>query len=313
MTAIQHTSATPERDARNQTPERDARNQTPPCASSDTQTAASLTARPIIAAAGSLTCVGLGMLLGADLTPAARHAIEQADKVFASVADGVFELWLKTLNPHFESLQPHYCEGTSRLVTYQQMVAVILQDVRAGLRVCVALYGHPGVFAWPAHRAIALARAEGFAARMLPGVSAADCLYADLGIDPGTHGCVHSEATQWLLFERTVDTAGFLILWQVGVVGDLSLSQFSTDTRYRQLLLTQLLHYYPPTHQITLYEAANLATCPPRIERCALSTLLELDISLRTTVVIPPVRERAVDSAIRAQLESLQRADSVAV
>src|SRR3546814_12671609 len=35
------------------------------------------------------------------------------------------------------------------------------------------------------HKAIAQARAEGLEAHMEAGVSAEDCLYADLGIDPG--------------------------------------------------------------------------------------------------------------------------------
>ena len=64
------------------------------------------------------------------------------------------------------------------------MAEAILEPVRAGKRVCAAFYGHPGVFVLPSHDAISRARAEGFEATMLPGVSAEDCLVADLGVDP---------------------------------------------------------------------------------------------------------------------------------
>lgn len=121
-----------------------------------------------------------------------------------------------------------YREGKSRSETYQQMVEAMLSEVRAGKRVCGAFYGHPGVFALPTHRAIQIARREGFSAHMEPGVSAEDCLYADLGIDPGKYGCQHYEASQFMLYRRRIDTSAYLVLWQVGVAGDQSFARFST-------------------------------------------------------------------------------------
>ena len=74
----------------------------------------------------------------------------------------------------------------------------MLAEVRAGRRVCGAFYGHPGVFTRVPNKAIAQARAEGFEAHMEAGVSAEDCLYADLGIDPGEVGCQQYEASQFM-------------------------------------------------------------------------------------------------------------------
>ncbi len=54
---------------------------------------------------------------------------------------------------------------------------------------------------------------------MEPGISAEDCLYADLGLDPGTYGCQHYEASNLMFYQRTIDTAAYLILWQPGVAG----------------------------------------------------------------------------------------------
>ena len=74
--------------------------------------------------AGSLVCVGLGMILGSHLGPLARSYIEQADVVFAGLSDGVVELWLQRMHPDVRSLQPYYREGKSRMQTYRQMVEV---------------------------------------------------------------------------------------------------------------------------------------------------------------------------------------------
>jgi hypothetical protein len=44
---------------------------------------------------------------------------------------------------------------------------------------------------------------DGFDAVMLPGISAEDCLFADLGIDPGMIGCQSFEATDSITFLLT--------------------------------------------------------------------------------------------------------------
>ena len=120
----------------------------------------------------------------------------------------------------------------------------MLAEVRAGKRVCGAFYGHPGVFAGVPHEAIEQARREGYDAHMEPGVSAEDCLYADLGIDPGRYGCQHFEASQLMLYRRRIDPSAYLVLWQVGVAGDRSLMRFATGAEYRQVLVDVLTRDY---------------------------------------------------------------------
>src|SRR3954470_1604006 len=110
---------------------------------------------------GSLAVVGLGMMLGAHLSPRSRSYIDQADAVFALVSDPLVELWVQDMRPDMRSLQPYYREGKVRLDSYREMVGAMLVEVRAGRRVCGIFYGHPGVFAMVPHQAVAGARAEG--------------------------------------------------------------------------------------------------------------------------------------------------------
>lgn len=256
-------------------------------------------------ASGSLVCVGIGMTLGSHITPLSRSYIEKADVVFTALSDGVVELWLAKMNSDVRSLQPLYKEGQSRMITYRGMVDAMLAEVRAGKNVCAAFYGHPGVFAWPAHKAIEIARQEGYRAHMEPGISAEDCLYADLGIDPGKYGCAHYEASQLMLYQRHIDTSAYLIVWQVGVAGDQSLARFATGSAYRQVLVDLLARDYPLEHEVAIYEAATLPIDQPRIEWLPLGKLASADIDMHATVVIPPSTTLQPNLKIRERLAML--------
>jgi uncharacterized protein YabN with tetrapyrrole methylase and pyrophosphatase domain len=255
---------------------------------------------------GSLVCVGVGMTLGSHITPLSRSYIEQADVVFTALSDGIVELWLAEMNHDVRSLQSLYKEGSSRMNTYRAMVDTMLTEVRAGKKVCAAFYGHPGVFAWPSHKAIETARTEGFEAHMEPGVSAEDCLYADVGIDPGKFGCQHYEATQLMIYRRVIDTSAYLIVWQIGVAGDQSLTRFSTTRAWLQVLADVLMRDYAPNHDVTIYEAATLPTDRAKILRLALQNLPDADLSMHATMIVPPARELEPDHEVRMRLDALE-------
>lgn len=242
------------------------------------------------------------MTLGSHITPLSRSYIEKADVVFSLMSDGIVELWVQEMHADVRSLQPYYSEGTSRLISYKAMIEAMLSEVRAGKKVCGAFYGHPGVFAWVPHRAIELAREEGYAAHMEPGVSAEDCLYADLGIDPGKYGCAHYEASQFMFYQRRIDPSAYLILWQVGVAGDQSLARFSTGSAYRQVLVDILAQDYPLDHEVIIYQAATLPIQKPRMERIKLSDLVEANVDMQVTVVVPPAKRKTKDQCVLERL-----------
>jgi Precorrin-3B methylase len=256
---------------------------------------------------GRLSCVGLGMTLGSHLTPLARSHIEQADVVFAALSDAIAEEWLKRMHPDVRSLQPYYGEGKPRMRTYREWVALMMAELRAGKRVCGVFYGHPGIFAWSPHKVIEQARAEGYEAHMEPGISAEDCLYADLGFDPGRYGCQHFEASQLLYCERRIDTAGYLVLWQVGVVGNRSVGRFDHGPAYRALLVERLEQDYPPDHEVIVYRGATLPIERARIRRMILRELAVASLTAEETVVLPPAVALQPN---RAMLERLQVLDA---
>jgi uncharacterized protein YabN with tetrapyrrole methylase and pyrophosphatase domain len=238
---------------------------------------------------GSLVVVGTGIRTVGHLTMEAVAWIKQADKVLYVVGDPIAEAMLKELNPAgAESLTVMYAEGKQRIETYNEMVERTLECIRAGMLTCMACYGHPGVFVYPSHESIRRARAEGYSARMLPGISSEDCLFADLGVDPGIGGCQSYEATDFLLNGRVIDPSSSVILWQIGVVGDATFKAAGYDLSAMPLLVERLLAIYPASHPMYLYEAAVFHGCDPIIRPITAVELANGPLSAGNTLYIPP-------------------------
>ncbi|MGH9278368.1 MAG: SAM-dependent methyltransferase [Acidimicrobiales bacterium] len=251
---------------------------------------------------GSLVVVGTGIRALGQLTVEAISHIRMADKVFYVVSDPVAEELIEHLNPKgAESLLGLYRDGRDRSETYRQMVDRVLSSVRDGLRTCLACYGHPGVFVIPSHAAIRQARAEGFSAHMLPGISAEDCLFADLGIDPARAGCQTYEATDFLLSRRVIDPSCALILWQVGVM-DWAYRSSGYSLAALPLLLERLFEYYRPDHPVVVYEAAVYAGCEAVIKTVPLLRIGEAALASSSTLFIPPARPPQVDPFMQQRL-----------
>ena len=169
---------------------------------------------------GSLTILGSG-IEAMGFTIGDEALIRAADKVLYCVADPATVVWLKELRPDALDLYVLYGEEKVRYHTYVQMTEAMLYYLRQGLDVVAIYYGHPGLFVLSTHRAVAIARREGYRAVMRPGISALDCLCADLGVDPSQPGMATYEATDMILRQRKPDTALHVVLWQVGLIGEL--------------------------------------------------------------------------------------------
>ena len=262
---------------------------------------------------GSLTVVGTGIRTVGQLTLEAVAWIRQADRVLYVVGDPIAESMIQELNPEgAESLTHFYGVGKPRIQTYTEMVERIIECVHAGETVVAACYGHPGVFVYPTHEAVRRLRAEGYSARMLPGVSAEDCLFADLGVDPGMQGCQSFEATDWLLNGRVADTSSGLVLWQIGVLGDSTFKAGAYNTTAMPLLVEKLMGFYPPTHPVYLYEAAILPNCEPIINIVSIAALPTTPMSAGYTAYLPPARAAVSDPMLVARMNAIHQAAAAA-
>jgi uncharacterized protein YabN with tetrapyrrole methylase and pyrophosphatase domain len=203
------------------------------------------------------------------------------------VPDHVSATGIEALNPRAQSLHGVYEEGAPHRAAYERMVEAILEPVRSGKRVCAAFYGHPGVFVFPSHDAIRRARAEGFDATMLPGVSAEDCLVADLGVDPAAHGRQSYEASDFLRRRPAIEPTTALVLWQIGVVGARTHSASASAPALGELV-ELLLERYPSGHGVVVYVASSYPGVPPLIRNVRLDELGSA-VTPASTLYVPPV------------------------
>ena len=243
---------------------------------------------PTMDAGAGLVVVGSGIDFGRHVSERCLSEIREAEVVFCLVNPFALAM-IREFRPDAINLGTHYAPGKDRRLTYREMDAAIMAEVRAGKRVCAVFYGHPGVFADVPHVVIRKARAEGIAARMEPGVSAEACLYADLGVDPGRRGVQSMEATHFLVYDRQPDVGGLVLLWQVALSGDLSCTRLHAEREGVQALVDRLLRWYPPDHEVILYEAAQLPIESFRAQRLPLRDLADAHYEEYTTLVFPPL------------------------
>lgn len=239
-----------------------------------------------------LYIVGCGFSGRGQFTIQTINIIRSADIVLHVVGDKLAEEYIVELNANAQTLRDLYAEGKPRLDTYFEMVSAIASQLKAGKNVCGLFYGHPGVFAFPSHESVRWARANGYDAQMLPGISAEDCLFADLGIDPATAGCQSYEASDFLISDRIIDTSAALILWQVGVIGHTDFQPKDYIDKGQQLLVDRLMRDYPLDHETIIYEAATLPMQQPRIERATIKQLAERKLSAISTLYVGPSRPK---------------------
>lgn len=249
---------------------------------------------------GRLTVVGTGIGFRGHVIPAAETAIRRADTVMFQLDDVMTTAWVRELNPHAEDLEklaPR--RRTLSPHVYEAMANHVAAAVVEGHEVCFVTYGHPGVYQHAAHRSGELVREAGLPATMLPGISALDCLIADLGIEIGP-GCHLLDATTLVLQSKPLDPTSSLVLFQIGIFGN---PYYGGDRPVPLRLLTERLRdAWGDHHEAVLYEAAVLPESAPTVHTVRLRDLDSAPLSERMLLYLERSRRRPVDVVASAEI-----------
>lgn len=249
--------------------------------------------------ANTLRVIGTGIRLG-QITLEAQQAAKEADVVLAVMADRTALEMLRLLNANVKDLGDKYRIGHSRLETYTQMAEVVMAELRSGKSVCLALYGHPIVFGLPTTLAMEAAIAEGFSARVIPGISAEDMVFADLLIDPATYGCSSYAAETFIREDRSWDPKTVLLLWQVSVMGETRhVEAAERDISLLVPMLAKLEAVYGPKHPAIFYEAPFIPYFDYVAYQVPIRDIVSQQLRDTCTLVVPPIHRSALVAANR--------------
>jgi uncharacterized protein YabN with tetrapyrrole methylase and pyrophosphatase domain len=251
---------------------------------------------------GSLVIVGTGIKFLSHLTVEAKTHIQSCYKLLYLVNEPVMEEWLQKNHNNSENLKDIYTSHPTRLECYKAIADYVIASMLPEETICFVLYGHPCVFALPAIYIDEKLDKSKCDFKILPGISAEDCLYADLMIDPGQKGCQSYEATDFLIYQRKVDVRSHLILWQVGVIGLLGRDETYNNHIGINLLIDVLIKLYSSLHEVFIYQAAQYPYCEPFIEKVKLLDLSSAEIPRLATMYIPPFLLSEPDNKILEQL-----------
>lgn len=251
-----------------------------------------------------LVVAGTGIKSISHLTIETQAYIKGADLVLSAINEPILFEWLKKNTKKVESFSDIYFAEEQRHKSYQKIAEKILEYLNQYEFICVVTYGHPTVFAQPFIAAANMARKKKYDVLILPGISAEDCLFADFSIDPGTYGCYSVEATSLLLRKNKFDTRSHLIIWQVGMIGDLSTHYAEKKDKSKGLYLLQeyLQNYYPPHHIVYLYEASMYPGLSPKMNEFPLNELTKKMVSPVSTLFVPPVKDNYLDEEMAKRM-----------
>ena len=210
-----------------------------------------------------IAIVGLGILPGGHLTREAEEALRRCKEILYLDAGIATQAWLETLCPTATSLfGTTYSEGRPRLPGYHDMAARVLDAAMDHPPVGFAINGHPTVGVTAASLVARGAAQFDLDVAVLPGISAMDCLFAHLMLDPVVEGLQMFEATDLLLRRRPVHNDVPVLIWQVGTVESrlytASPSRPERFSRFRAHLLT----FYPADHPVTAVHASSHPLVP---------------------------------------------------
>lgn len=249
-----------------------------------------------------LIIVGTGINIFSHLTLEAQRWIEQAETVFYLLNAPIAVQWMQEQRPDADDLGALYTSRENRREVYDLIAQRILAALDNAETVCAVFYGHPMVFVSPSLQLIREAQADHEIA-VCPGISAEDCLFADLGIDPASRGCQSYEATDFVLRPRTIDPSTALVLWQVGVIGNLTSRIHEQMPQGIALLRAALLRHYPPEHRVYFYEAAMVPGGKPHVQIAAVQDMTQAQLSPATTLYVPPATAPQVDADLAQTLQ----------
>lgn len=254
-----------------------------------------------------ITIAGMGVKAVVQVTAETERRIRRCNEVLYNDSGVGTAEFLSARCPKVTSLYARYGEASNRMGSYHAMAADVIEAALDRRPVAFLTHGHPMVFCYAGFLIRDLAAVLGLRVEVLPGVSAAACLMADLWLDPGVTGLQMFEATDILLRRRRLHPDVPALIWQVGNLETRLYTTRPSAPQRLHRLRDWLLQSYPADHPVTAYYASPHPITVPTRWTIPLAELAQHAAALHPgiTLYLPACTVRPVqDLGLLQQLDS---------
>jgi hypothetical protein len=236
------------------------------------------------------------MLSHLQVTQETEDALHACCKVYYLHPDRYVLDYLRRFNLEVVDLSALYEVRRPRLPVYEAMADLVLQAARERPPVALAVYGHPMMFVAPSRMIRDQASQLGMRVKVLPGISALDCLMIDLDFDPGVEGLVMYEANHALLYHPPLNPTVPCLLWQAGALETGLFAPWASRPQRFIRLQEYLLRFYPAEHRVALATSALNPLVDPELIWVAIKDIPDMHASFTslTTLFIPAASKPVV-------------------
>lgn len=252
--------------------------------------------------------LGLGILNIDHITRETERLISEVNEVLYVDTGLATGPWLEERCPHVTPLfAESYAPGDNRLSAYHHMAARVVDAALARAPVAFAMQGHPLVGVTAPRLIRLLAGALELSVSVHPGISALDCLLAELELDPVSSGIQMVEATDLLLRRRPLDPTMPLLIWQIGAIESVLYSRRISRPERFERIRSFLLRTYPATHRVSAFFVSPHPLVPTERIDFALGEFGNVAERLHPghTLYVPPSAVRPiVDHALLSEITS---------
>ena len=252
----------------------------------------------------SLIIAGFGVKFLSHLTKETEVVLKKSDKVLYLSNDNLSPKWIQDINKNTESLESIYFSESQRSDAYNAIKEKILIELLTYKNVTFIIYGHPNFLVQITSTVADAAKKNGYPVYVLPGISSLDCLMADLCINPGDGGMQILEATELLIYKKFIDISAHVVILQAAAIGQQGHGRNKKIMALGlELLSIYLCNFYDSSHKIVFYEASQSPRSLQKTISTPLSHIENIELSPKTTIYIPPMKIKSVDSDMAKKIK----------
>lgn len=255
-----------------------------------------------------LIIAGSGIKFLSHLTVEVKAAIETSSCVVYLLNEPAIKKWVSLNSKKSITLDELYFSSSLRADSYNKIANEIIAILEEHNDIVFLIYGHPTYFSSIVPKLIEKISLEQVDIQIMPGISALDCLFSDLRVDPGVNGLQSYDATEFILYDHAFSKNVHLVLWQIAIIGEIKIISDDILSLKRQakaleILYTKLARQYPDEHFLYLYIASQYPSIPFEAIKIRLIDLLDISIPRLATLYIPPIESNKMRLDILNQLE----------